>query len=68
MGLLLQAVQIHCRDAVLWQRLGVLAGRTAQPQLARHALEQPVACSPSFQLARLQLAKLLRGLGDEVRT
>ena len=108
------------------QRLGVLAGRTAQPQLARHALEQAaspdpdpgpdpdpdsdadahpdphpdahpdagpspsspptpspnpcpnptptptptptqaVACSPGYQLARLQLVKLLRGIGDEV--
>ena len=51
-GMLLQAVQIHCRDAVLWQRLGVLAGRTAQLQLARHALEQAVACSPSRRVPR----------------
>ena len=50
--MLLQAVQIHCRDAVLWQRLGVLAGRTAQLQLARHALEQAVACSPSRRVPR----------------
>ena len=30
---------------VLWQRLGVLAGRTAQLQLARHALEQAARAS-----------------------
>ena len=55
LDLLLSAVRIDERDAVLWGRVGALALRVEQKNVARLAFEQAVACSPHHQLAAMRL-------------
>ena len=54
---------VEREDAVLWQRVGVLALATGREHLSRHAHEQALRASPHMQLAAARLLSLLRQLG-----
>ncbi|XP_071727295.1 calcineurin-binding protein 1 [Rutidosis leptorrhynchoides] len=62
----LQAVDIDCKDSVVWNQLGALSCSMGLLSISRWAFEQGLLCSPNNWNCMEKLLEVLIAIGDEV--